>query len=56
MRIPREEVAFIGKVVTDVAHSIDPQLKLVLGGSYRRGRETCGDIDILGMISRFLCP
>jgi len=31
----------------DVARRIDPGLKLIIGGSYRRGKADSGDIDIL---------
>lgn len=47
VRIPREEVAEIEAVITRVAHEIDPKLVLVTCGSYRRGKESSGDIDIL---------
>eukprot|EP01129_Flabellula_baltica_P000830 TRINITY_DN10776_c0_g1_i1.p1 TRINITY_DN10776_c0_g1~~TRINITY_DN10776_c0_g1_i1.p1 ORF type:complete len:479 (+),score=110.14 TRINITY_DN10776_c0_g1_i1:464-1900(+) len=47
IKIPRAEVEQIGQIVIDTAHSIDPDLKVVITGSYRRGRSECGDIDIL---------
>ncbi|KAI9775978.1 MAG: hypothetical protein M1839_000677 [Geoglossum umbratile] len=46
-RIPRAEVEEHGDIVTSSAHSIDPQLQVVIMGSYRRGAETCGDIDFM---------
>uniref|UniRef100_A0A6B2L3W2 DNA polymerase n=1 Tax=Arcella intermedia TaxID=1963864 RepID=A0A6B2L3W2_9EUKA len=46
-KIPREEVTQIGKIVSDTAIAIVPGLKVVVCGSYRRGRQECGDVDIL---------
>ena len=33
--------------VSDAAHAIDPLLVSVACGSYRRGKATCGDVDVL---------
>ncbi|GLD60942.1 DNA polymerase lambda [Lates japonicus] len=46
-RMPREEAAAIEKVVKDAAQTIDPGLMAMACGSYRRGKATCGDVDIL---------
>ncbi|XP_063231406.1 DNA polymerase lambda-like isoform X2 [Bacillus rossius redtenbacheri] len=46
-RIPREEVERIGSVVRDAALGLDPGLEVVLCGSYRRSKATCGDVDVL---------
>ncbi|KAI8953748.1 hypothetical protein F4801DRAFT_82575 [Xylaria longipes] len=46
-RIPRAEVKALGDHVKDVAPTIDPSIELIIGGSYRRGAETSGDIDII---------
>ena len=48
-RIPREEVALISEKVKATAQSLAGNriIQAVTCGSYRRGRETCGDIDIL---------
>ncbi|GCC31006.1 hypothetical protein chiPu_0009460 [Chiloscyllium punctatum] len=46
-RMPREEAGEIEKTVRDMAQSIDPSLIAVACGSYRRGRATCGDVDVL---------
>ncbi len=46
-RIPREEVTALGEVVKKEAASIDPQVEAIIGGSYRRGAKTSGDIDFL---------
>ncbi|XP_035492874.2 DNA polymerase lambda [Scophthalmus maximus] len=46
-RMPREEAAAIGKMVRDATQAIDPGLLAVACGSYRRGKATCGDVDVL---------
>ncbi|TVY39317.1 DNA polymerase lambda [Lachnellula occidentalis] len=46
-RIPREEVTALGDIVKQVAAGIDPDVELTVGGSYRRGAATLGDIDFL---------
>ena len=46
-RIPRAEVAQHANIVKDVLESIDSELKMTVGGSYRRGSDTSGDVDIL---------
>ncbi|XP_078269420.1 DNA polymerase lambda isoform X2 [Rhinoraja longicauda] len=46
-RMPREEAAEIEKTVCDMAHSINPGLIGHACGSFRRGKPTCGDVDIL---------
>lgn len=46
-RMPREEAAEIEKTVCDMAHSINPGLVGLACGSFRRGKPTCGDVDIL---------
>lgn len=46
-RIPRAEVSALGQIVKDTASSIDPTVEVIIGGSYRRGAESCGDIDVL---------
>ncbi|KAM3624240.1 uncharacterized protein V6R79_021008 [Siganus canaliculatus] len=46
-RMPREEAGAIEKVVKDAVLAIDPQLKVTACGSYRRGKATCGDVDVL---------
>jgi DNA polymerase beta len=45
--IPRTEVAEINKYLEKVAHKIDSKLEIVICGSYRRGKPTSGDIDVL---------
>ncbi|THH03700.1 hypothetical protein EW145_g6078 [Phellinidium pouzarii] len=46
-RIPRSEVTDIFNMIKAIALKIDPRLFIEIMGSYRRGKETCGDIDIL---------
>ncbi|XP_038678009.1 DNA polymerase lambda isoform X2 [Scyliorhinus canicula] len=46
-RMPRDEAAEIEKTVSDMAHSINPTLIALACGSYRRGKPTCGDVDVL---------
>lgn len=45
--IPRQEVATIDKFLAKEAHKIDPGLEIMICGSYRRGKKTSGDIDLL---------
>ncbi|XP_037618540.1 DNA polymerase lambda [Sebastes umbrosus] len=46
-RMPREEAAAIEKVIKDAVQAIDPGLVAMACGSYRRGKATCGDVDVL---------
>lgn len=46
-RMPREEAAAIETMVRDAVQAIDPHLVAVACGSFRRGKATCGDVDIL---------
>jgi len=46
-RIPRAEVEQHGKIVRQALHEIDPMFEVIVGGSYRRGASTSGDIDCL---------
>ncbi|QGA15458.1 hypothetical protein EYB26_003116 [Talaromyces marneffei] len=46
-RIPRAEVAKHGESVREAVHAIDPDMEVMVTGSYRRGAADCGDIDIL---------
>lgn len=46
-RIPREEVTKLGDYVKAEAAKIDSTVYLLIGGSYRRGAETSGDIDFI---------
>ncbi|KAK0657382.1 hypothetical protein B0T16DRAFT_401599 [Cercophora newfieldiana] len=46
-RIPRAEVTALGAYVTREAALIDPSVELLIGGSYRRGSDSSGDIDFI---------
>ncbi|RDX97331.1 DNA polymerase lambda [Mucuna pruriens] len=46
-RIPRHEVQEMDHVVQKVGEDVLPGVVIVCGGSYRRGKATCGDIDII---------
>ncbi len=46
-RIPREEVSALGDIVKSAATKIDPKVEIIIGGSYRRGAATSGDIDCI---------
>nr|XP_055060943.1 DNA polymerase lambda isoform X2 [Misgurnus anguillicaudatus] len=46
-RMPRSEAAAIEKTVKEAAHNVDAQLLVFACGSYRRGKTTCGDVDVL---------
>uniref|UniRef100_A0A8C7HR07 DNA polymerase n=1 Tax=Oncorhynchus kisutch TaxID=8019 RepID=A0A8C7HR07_ONCKI len=44
-RMPREEAAAIEETVKEAAQFLDPGLLVMACGSYRRGKDTCGDVD-----------
>ena len=46
-RIPKREVEALGSVVKRTASKIDPQVEIIIGGSYRRGANDSGDIDFI---------
>nr|XP_048295074.1 DNA polymerase lambda isoform X3 [Myodes glareolus] len=46
-RMPREEAAEIEQTVRTSAQAFNPGLLCVACGSYRRGKMTCGDVDVL---------
>ncbi|EMS52971.1 DNA polymerase lambda [Triticum urartu] len=46
-RIPRHEVSEMEKLLQDVGKDILPGVIIVCGGSYRRGKSSCGDMDIV---------
>ncbi|XP_028630724.1 DNA polymerase lambda isoform X2 [Grammomys surdaster] len=46
-RMPREEAAEIEQTVRISAQAFNPGLLCVACGSYRRGKMTCGDVDVL---------
>ncbi|OWP02963.1 hypothetical protein B2J93_3543 [Marssonina coronariae] len=47
MRIPREEVESIGRVVLDHANQIQDGFQMVICGGYRRGKPDSGDVDVM---------
>lgn len=46
-RIPRAEVEALAAHVRRAARELDPAVELLVGGSYRRGADTSGDIDFI---------
>lgn len=46
-RIPRKEMEKHNAFIIEAAQQIDPNMYVVLAGSYRRGRPDSGDIDVL---------
>jgi len=46
-RIPRTEIDLVNRYISMYFKQIDPKLRFEISGSYRRGCETSGDIDIL---------
>ncbi|RDH18426.1 DNA polymerase POL4 [Aspergillus niger ATCC 13496] len=46
-RIPRSEVEAHGEIVRKAVQTADPDMQVIIAGSYRRGAPDCGDIDLL---------
>ncbi|KKK25112.1 putative DNA polymerase POL4 [Aspergillus ochraceoroseus] len=46
-RIPRNEVAAHGEIVRRAVHRANPEMQVIVGGSYRRGACDSGDIDLI---------
>ncbi|KAF7514633.1 hypothetical protein G7054_g15144 [Neopestalotiopsis clavispora] len=46
-RIPRAEVEALGDHVRRAARDVDSRVELLIGGSYRRGSDSSGDIDFI---------
>lgn len=46
-RIPRAEVEEHANIVVELANEIDPSIRIIVGGSYRRGADDSGDIDLI---------
>lgn len=46
-RIPRKEVELHGTIVRKAVQAVDRDMQVIIGGSYRRGAVTCGDVDCL---------
>ena len=49
-RIPRDEVEALAGHVEDAVNAVCPGASVTVAGSYRRGKTSCGDVDVL------LCP
>ena len=49
-RIPRDEVEALAGHVEDAVNAVCPGASVTVAGSYRRGKASCGDVDVL------LCP
>ncbi|KAK9119622.1 hypothetical protein Scep_017715 [Stephania cephalantha] len=46
-RIPRHEVEEMERLLQKVGEGILPGIVIICGGSFRRGKATCGDMDII---------
>ncbi|RYO82338.1 hypothetical protein DL763_008278 [Monosporascus cannonballus] len=46
-RIPRWEVEALAAVVREAARGVDASVEFIIGGSYRRGSDSSGDIDLI---------
>jgi DNA polymerase IV len=46
-KIPRKEVEAHGAIVRKAVQSVDKDMQVIIGGSYRRGAVACGDVDCL---------
>ncbi|KAK1718768.1 hypothetical protein CaCOL14_011412 [Colletotrichum acutatum] len=46
-RIPRPEMKWLSAVVRSEAAKLDPTVQIIVGGSYRRGAQSSGDIDFI---------
>ncbi|KAG5051010.1 DNA polymerase lambda [Glycine soja] len=46
-RIPRHEAQEMEHILQKVGEDVLPGVVIICGGSYRRGKATCGDIDII---------
>ena len=53
-RIPREEMDQHNEFVCKTVSKIDPWIQCIIGGSYRRGAQDCGDIDFI--MTKPHCP
>lgn len=47
LQIPREETEAIASVILAHARRVDPGFQMVIVGSYRRGKPTSGDVDVV---------
>lgn len=47
IKIPREEVTQLGDIIKRTVKEIDPDINIIIGGSYRRRDKESGDIDLI---------
>ncbi len=47
IRIPRQEVKEIATIISSVLIQLDPHIIIQIVGSYRRGAQDCGDVDMI---------
>jgi DNA polymerase IV len=47
LRIPRQEVSETEQIILEHANRLHPGFKICTAGGYRRGKETCGDMDFI---------
>ncbi|KAF7884482.1 uncharacterized protein EAF02_004818 [Botrytis sinoallii] len=47
LRIPRHEIEELGNFIIETSKTLDPEIEITIGGSYRRGAKSSGDIDII---------
>lgn len=47
LKVPREEAKTIGDIIHHHALEIDPGFQMIIVGGYRRGKNMCGDVDVL---------
>ncbi|KAL8898504.1 MAG: hypothetical protein Q9207_006659, partial [Kuettlingeria erythrocarpa] len=47
LRIPRQEVERHGHIVRTAIAKVDPAIEITIGGSYRRGAASSGDVDFI---------
>lgn len=54
--IPRTEIASIEKYLITKVHKLSPDLDIIICGSYRRGKKTSGDVDVLLYSTKIKSP
>ncbi|KAF7951571.1 hypothetical protein EAE96_006875 [Botrytis aclada] len=47
LRVPRHEIEQLGTFIIETSRTLDPEIEITIGGSYRRGAKSSGDIDII---------
>lgn len=46
-RIPRSEMDSLAAIIKNTVAKLDPEIEIIIGGSYRRGAKTSRDIDVM---------